>query len=102
MKFDEDDTLKWVSWILFEKQRLISVDVKSPQTKTTIPYLAITEDNAIQDRNCEDVKRWPKIADIKIPRGGSLAYLRLEECMFIGPTNKFVISLLRQHSLEEL
>ena len=96
MKFDEDNKLKWMSKIPFERHGLIGVDVKSHQTKTIISYPTITKGNDIHDRNCEDVKYWPKIADIKIPNGGSLVYPRREGCMVTGPTNNCIRSLLKQ------
>ena len=61
MKLNEDDKLKWMNKISFERHGVVGVDVKSHKTNTTIPYPAITKGNDIQDRNCEDVKYWPKI-----------------------------------------
>ena len=101
MKFEEDDKLKWMSKISYERNGLIGVDVKSHQTKTTIPYLAISNGNDSQDRNCEDIRRAPTIDDIKIPSGGPFVYLSREGFMVTGPTNKFVRNLLRQQSPAE-
>ena len=71
----DDDKPKWMSRIAFEKHCLIGVDVKSHQTKTTIPYPPITLGNDSQDRNCEIARRLPNMADIMIPSGGPFVFL---------------------------
>ena len=67
MKFEEDDKLKLMSRISFERNGLVGVDVNNHQTKSTIPYPAITHGNDTQDRNCEDLRRLPTMGDINIP-----------------------------------
>ena len=57
MEFEEDDKLKWMSRISFERNGLVGVDVKSHQTKSTIPYPATTHGNDSPDNNCEDIRR---------------------------------------------
>ena len=40
---EEDNKLKWMSKISFDKNGLVGVDVKSHQTKSNILYPAITD-----------------------------------------------------------
>ena len=54
-----------MSRISFERNGLVGVDIKSHQTKTTIPYPAITKGNDTQDINCEDIRRLPTMDNIK-------------------------------------
>ena len=72
------------------------------ETNSALPYPIITIGNDKQDRHFEDARLFPTPDVIKIPRGGSFAYLCEEGYMVTGPINKFVTGLVRQQSLSEL
>ena len=67
MVLDPDPKPKWMFRISFNKFGLVGVDVKSYQTKTSIPYPVVTKGNQEQDTYCKGALSMERPLDIHIP-----------------------------------
>ena len=98
MVLDPDPKPKWMSRVSFNQFGLVSVDVKSHQTKTAIPSPVNTKNHKKQDTYGKGAIASKTPPDMLLPSGSSIVFLRKHCHMVTTIPNKFTRSRLRRQS----
>ena len=97
---ERPDRLTWLSRLAYNKHGVVGVDVKSHQRSTAIPHPAVVEGNEVQDRACSDSLRGVQPPGVRLPSGGTFAFLTYRGRMVMSAPRVFVRQLLRDQSAQ--
>ena len=86
------------SRIAFAEDGVVGVDIRSHQADTSLPFPVLTQDNEAQDAGCSAQSRSTAPPDVRLPTGGSFAWVDLDGRMVTGPIRQCVRQVQRGQS----
>ena len=81
----EADRMRWICRLVYAREVIVGVDIKSHQVGNPCPYPAIVAGNEAQDEACSEARSRAQPPDVHIPSGGHLAFVAVDGRMVTEP-----------------